>query len=217
MWLVKESAERGIVITNDECRDAKIPRKKTSTFDVCQKSTIELSNGDKVRITRNRFDKDKKRLDNGTYLEVASINKLGEIKLVNKKAKINYKVKRDFGFIDYSYCTTSHSSQGKTVDEVFISQPAATFPATDAKQFYVSVSRGKDKVTVYTDDKDALLQHASEIGDRQSAIELVGNASQHQDYILLQEREAYQNKNTPSQKTKETIKQEKERDYEPGF
>ena len=43
------------------------------------------------------------------------------------------------------------------------------------KQFYVSVSRARDKVHIYTDDKTALLEQVSEIGDRQSAIELLNS------------------------------------------
>jgi hypothetical protein len=59
------------------------------------------------------------------------------------------------------------------VDEVFIFQPSATFPATDLKQFYVSVSRGREKVHIYTDDKEALIDHASQMRDRQSGLELL--------------------------------------------
>ncbi len=74
------------------------------------------------------------------------------------------------------------------MDEVLIAQPASTFPATDAKQFYVSVSRAREKAAIYTDDKEALLQHASEMGDRKSAMELVKDKPEHKDYVLMQER-----------------------------
>ncbi|MCY1234132.1 hypothetical protein D9M72_467040 [compost metagenome] len=95
--------------------------------------------------------------------------------MVNPVSKNTYHLDRDFGHIDHAHCVTSYASQGKTVDEVFIHQPSATFPATDSKQFYVSVSRGRDSVHIYTDDKIQLLEYASEAGDRQSALELVGS------------------------------------------
>jgi ATP-dependent exoDNAse (exonuclease V) alpha subunit len=132
------------------------------------------SEGDKIRITKNGFDADKKRLNNGQTLEVVSVNKKGNVKVRNTASKVEYSLPRDYGHIAHAHCITSHASQGKTVDEVFIAQPSATFPATDLKQFYVSVSRGREAVHIYTDDKTALLDYASQIGDRLSALELVG-------------------------------------------
>src|SRR5690606_17814691 len=79
----------------------------------------------------------------------------------------------DHGNFDYAYASTSYSSQGKTVDNVIIAQPAVTFPASNQKQFYVSVSRGRDSVTIYTDDREDLLSHIEKSGDRQGATELL--------------------------------------------
>jgi len=42
------------------------------------------------------------------------------------------------------------------------------------KQFYVSVSRGRERVHLYTDDKEELLEHAARSGNRVGAMELVG-------------------------------------------
>ena len=96
-------------------------------------------------------------------------------------------------------------------DDVFIHQPAATFPATDAKQFYVSVSRGKENVHIYTDDKEQLLEYATEFGDRQSAMELVN--SKHNEYI----RQRLIKKDMPKEqtKTKQLHRNSNRYDYEP--
>ena len=112
-WVVEKASEKGIKISNEVERTTYLPVRHPGKYDVCHRSEIALSNGDKVRITRNKFDKDKKRLDNGQHLEVASINKRGVISLRNNKSKTSYKIDRNFGFLDYSYCTTSHSSQGQ--------------------------------------------------------------------------------------------------------
>ncbi|MBK7853718.1 MAG: ATP-binding domain-containing protein [Bacteroidetes bacterium] len=137
-----------------------------------------LSKGDKIVITRNGYDIDKRRLSNGQNLEVVSIDKDGIITARNYQSRNIYNLPKNFGHISYAYCMTSHASQGKTVDEVFISQPSSTFNATNAKQFYVSASRAKDKAHIYTDDKEALLEYASQLGDRQSALELTQNKHQ---------------------------------------
>ena len=75
--------------------------------------------------------------------------------------------------MDYAYCSTWYSAQGKTVDQVLINQPSTTFPASNQKQFYVSVSRGRDGVKIYTDDKESLLYQIQKSGDRQGASELI--------------------------------------------
>ena len=177
------------------------------------------------------IDKEGKRLDNGDQFEVVSAKKNGLMTLRSSGGKGLYYLDPSFGHLAHAYCTTSHASQGKTVDEVFISQPAATFLATDAKQFYVSVSRGRERCRIYTDDKEQLLEHAAELSDRQSALELVSPKDVNQKdkqmerthQIIRQdiEREPYagdgrkQIEKTPSPLTP-TITP-KEPDYEPGL
>lgn len=216
VWEIKEASEKDVCLVNAEGKTALLPPGKASAFELFQPSAIGLSKGDKVRITKNGFDESNKRLNNGDAFDVVRVDKSGRINLINKVSKSTYVLGKDFGHIAHNYCTTSHSSQGKTVDEVFISQPAATFPATDAKQFYVSVSRGRDKATIYTDDKEALLDYAERIGDRQSAMELVGNRNLQLDIVRQMEKgdNKYQkiyNSNKEITKFSKPI----DRDYEP--
>ncbi|MVM34457.1 relaxase domain-containing protein [Spirosoma sp. HMF4905] len=178
VWIVESSSENGIFIQNDEQQSIALPLHKSRDYDVYQKRDIHLSKGDQVRITRNGFDQDKKRLNNGQLLDVVKVSKHGEIVLRNSQSKAAYRLSQDYGHLVHAYCLTSHASQGKTVDEVFISQPASTFPGTDAKQFYVSVSRGRYQARIYTDDKAQLLDFALRDGDRKSALELVGQTEE---------------------------------------
>lgn len=176
VWQVAEIQGRDIHIKDDGGNTLVLPRHKAKEFSVYRNTVLSLSKGDQVMITQNGFDEKGKRLNNGMMLTVASISKKGKVNLRGKEGKTTYTIAEDFGHINHAYCLTSHASQGKTVDEVFIAQPAATFSATDARQFYVSVSRGKTNVSIYTDDKEALLGAASEAGDRQSALELVSQS-----------------------------------------
>ncbi len=216
-WSVIEASDKGVKIKNEKGAIHTIPKDRSMNFDVCHQSEIAIAKGDKIRITRNKYDKDY-RLHNGQYFDVIAVSKAGKLTVFNPISKTKHEIDKDFGFLDYAYCTTSHSSQGKTVDQVFISQPAATFPGTDAKQFYVSVSRGKEAVTIYTDDKTELLEHASEIGDRQSAIELVENRRiPHNEYVYRKEKEFYESKGLEHAKAEKDIAPDKDHDYEPGF
>ncbi|MCB0711325.1 MAG: relaxase domain-containing protein [Ignavibacteriae bacterium] len=173
-WKVAGVTKEGVHARNDNGVTRSLPLDKSDRFDVLTEGVIPLSKGDTIRITRNGFDADKKPLNNGDILTVVSVYKSGRIKLQNAQSRNTYTISADFGHLAHAHCITSYAAQGRTVDEVFVYQPAATFPATDAKQFYVSVSRARDAVHIYTDDKEDLLHHAAELRDRQSALELIG-------------------------------------------
>ena len=53
----------------------------------------------------------------------------------------------------HGYYTTSPASQGKSVEKVLIMQSSSSGKATSQEQFYVSASRGKFGISIYTDDK----------------------------------------------------------------
>jgi conjugative relaxase-like TrwC/TraI family protein len=216
-WAVKQVKGHYLEILNDQAEVSSLSINDHKNFEVYQKSTINLSKGDKIRVTRNGFDTNERRLNNGQIVDVLSVTKKGNIKVRNPISKIDYILPPDYGHIAHAHCITSHASQGKTVDEVFISQPSGTFPATDLKQFYVSVSRGRDKSHIYTDDKQALMEYASEIGDRQSAIELTSRKDLTRDIAERLSREAMERNtpNTPKQKSIENLPTLKRDTYEP--
>jgi hypothetical protein len=68
---------------------------------------------------------------------------------------------------------TSHASQGKTVDKVFIALGQESFAAANREQLYVSVSRGREAVKLYTDDKAAMMDAVKHSSARMSASELL--------------------------------------------
>ncbi|MCF2491123.1 MobF family relaxase [Dyadobacter sp. CY347] len=219
-WKVDDSNENHIHIRNSADETQMLPTGKSALYDVYREKSLDLAKGDLVRITRNGFDDQKKRLNNGQLLQVTSVKKSGDIELLNTTSKAKYKIDQNFGHVAHAYCITSHASQGKTVDEVFISQPAATFPATDAKQLYVSVSRGRDRARIYTDDKEELLSYAQRLGDRQSALELIQRRKQVEEIARdnvrreLQQQMQKTKVPVPVKKPKQTTK---DIDYEPGI
>jgi hypothetical protein len=44
--------------------------------------------------------------------------------------------------------------------------------ATNQKEFYVSISRGRQLVAIYTTDREALRDHVQRLGDRELALDL---------------------------------------------
>jgi ATP-dependent exoDNAse (exonuclease V) alpha subunit len=83
---------------------------------------------------------------------------------------------KDYGGISHGYVVTSHASQGKTVDKVLIALGSESFSAANKEQFYVSVSRGREGVRLYTDDKAAMMEAVQGSAARLSATELMQSA-----------------------------------------
>lgn len=207
-----EHADYDQVIITDGKKNYSLDTEKSGHFDVFIKDDIKLSKGDQIRINKNGFDQDGKRLNNGKILEVQGFEKDGSIHAKNAHSKTDnsFKLDSQFGNLDYAYCLTSYASQGKTVDRVFISQPSQTFLASNQKQFYVSVSRGREAVTVYTDDKKGLLSQVQKEGDRMSVHEMEN--SKDVDRVIEMNRVNDFNKKT---EVKREIDLNKERDYDP--
>ncbi|WP_236648682.1 MobF family relaxase [Spirosoma sp. 209] len=172
-WQVSSVTETQVEVMDTSGTVRQLPLSDNPPFDVFNPTTLDLAIGDAIRITRNGFDAKGRRVNNGQMLEVLAIQPDGTVDLLNRISKARYRLPSDFGHLAHAHCITSHAAQGKTVDAVFIAQPASTFGATNLNQFYVSVSRAKESVHLYTDDKDALLAQASISGERVSALELV--------------------------------------------
>lgn len=216
-WTVSAIKDGNVHIVGKDGANVILPRNKAKDYSVYAIKPLALSKGDKVRITQNGFDEKEKRLNNGMTLDVVSVSKKGKILLRNKESKTTYAVPQDFGHINHAYCLTSHASQGKTVDSVFVWQNSATFDATDAKQFYVSCTRGKTQVTIYTDDKKELLVNVSELGDRQSGLELMLADERHKAHVEMNQRSqpTTLEKSKAQDKTLPEPHKTIDRDYEP--
>jgi hypothetical protein len=68
------------------------------------------------------------------------------------------------------FAITSYASQGKTVDHVLFSDSAIQ-PATNRQQWYVTISRGRKGIKIFTSDKAQLRENILRSGDRELAID----------------------------------------------
>lgn len=165
---VKQRDGRAVAVERENGSAALLPLDKAARFQVCEARTIVLASGDRVRITQNGFTQDKQRLNNGDLKQVKGFTKEGDIKLAN-----GWVIAKDFGNLTHGYCVTSYGSQSKGVDCVFVAESSASFRAADREQFYVTVSRFKEALTIYTDDKQQLLEAVSKTSERPSAMDLI--------------------------------------------
>jgi conjugative relaxase-like TrwC/TraI family protein len=171
MFRVTEVTESGEVrLKSAAGKEAILPREKASRFQVYETREITLGRGERVRITRNGDSADGRRLNNGNIFVVKGFDRNGRIVLSTGAV-----LDPTHGLhLTYGYCQTSYSSQGKTVRDVLIAQSASSFSAGSKEQFYVSVSRGKETVQIFTDDRRGLQAAVGNSATRRSGIELAG-------------------------------------------
>ncbi|HUY88244.1 MAG TPA: MobF family relaxase [Pirellulales bacterium] len=171
---------RGDRLAVDDTRP--LPLAHANRFDVFRTGTLDLAPGDWVRITRNGMTADgSHRLNNGTLYKVSGFDETGNIVLQN-----GWTVAKDFGHLAHGYVVTSHASQGRTVDVALIGQASESFPASSKEQFYVSASRARKQVVVYTSDKEALKQAIEQTEERLTATDLVAGGGLPRAVILRQ-------------------------------
>ncbi|WP_421896418.1 MobF family relaxase [Marinoscillum sp.] len=125
----------------------KFPASHHDKFQVFQQKKIPLAKGERIRLTQNTKTVEGNKTNNGTVHEIKSFSPSGDLVLANGKT-----LSKETGHFRYSYCETSHSSQGKDADNVIVSVSDLSFTTASREQFYVSVSRGKKSAKVVTSD-----------------------------------------------------------------
>ena len=160
------------VLRSAEGKLRAVPLEEAWKFTVYRPKTIRLSSGDTIRLNQNGFTADRKhRLSNGGVYEVKRVEPDGAVTLAG-----GWQLAPGFGGFTHGYVSTSHGSQGRTVDQVFIAQDSFSGRASSTEQFYVSVSRGRQAARIYTDDKEALATAVQRSAARPSATELMRGA-----------------------------------------
>ena len=175
-----KSHKRGVVIGTDagrsavlvrtttkkrgeEVKEVKVPELQKQVNSIAQKKEIGLAVGDKVITLKNskRFN-----VKNGELFEVAEVDrKNNRIKVANKGKGVWIDL-NEYRSIDHAYVITAYESQGITVDRVkFYAKDRANY-----NEFYAAVTRGKQKVEIYTADAVQLLYMAQQPAEEVSSI-----------------------------------------------
>jgi hypothetical protein len=158
-WTVRETNCETITLE----RGGQFRQFKTSAkgnWDVLVASTMQVSVGDQIRVTGG-FREGKNVFKNN---DIAEVREITETELVLNDGR---RMRRDGARIDQGVCVTSYASQCRTVDQVVVLPDGS-----DAKGWYVSLSRARETMHVYTRDKEALRQSVMYPGERKSVWEL---------------------------------------------
>ena len=177
---VKKSDKDGVIVQRENGRVEKLALQRAKAFQLFEAKEVSLAKGDRLRITQNGFTAEtrrggklaKSRLDNGDIYEVSGFTKTGDIQLSN-----GFIIPKSYGGMTHGYVVTSHASQGSTVDKVLIALGTESLAASNRQQLYVSITRGREAVRLYTDDKAAVMDAVRTDAKRLSATELMDGES----------------------------------------
>lgn len=188
-WTVKGHDTFGHVMVSNGGLPLALPLKSASGFDVYKKVPLEFSAGDVVRLTNSgslhsKFDPLLKlalpsrqrathSVDRGELRTITSVSSRGTLTLDNGLV-----VPKTFGHITHGYCFTSYAAQGTTADIALGISSTMSGLAANFRQFYVTVTRGREAVRVYTDDRDAMVSAVMRKEDLDSALSLVKNGAE---------------------------------------
>lgn len=151
----------GVAVRGTNGEERSITQKQAQCFDVFERTTMEIADGDRLLFTANRRQPGF-HATNGEIVTVDHVDRSGRICLDDGRV-----VPRNYTHVAHGYAVTAHRSQGKSVDEVIVSADGMA-----RELFYVAASRGRERITVITSDAETLRDSVARSAARQSATEL---------------------------------------------
>jgi conjugative relaxase-like TrwC/TraI family protein len=141
-----------------------LPLGRGASFDVGEERQLKVAPGDKLLLQANTAT-GRHHFVNGELVEVSAVQP-GSIMLADGRV-----IPDNYRTFTHGYAVTSHAAQGKTVDEVMVVASSRSLPAINQQQFYVSISRGRERCQVFTDDKELLRSRVTYSSARVAAVE----------------------------------------------
>jgi conjugative relaxase-like TrwC/TraI family protein len=143
-----------------------------------------LSLGDRIQF---RAPEKALAIANGEFATIKAIDsRRAELRLDNGR-ELSAALAR-LRHIDHGYASTSHSAQGATVDRVIVDIDTLLSPElVNRKQFYVSISRARNSLAIYTNDRRGLGHAANRSREKSMALEL-SSAVPHRGFAVLPEQ-----------------------------
>ena len=166
---LRESVNGGVVLLVGG-KELTVSNADLDRLTVCEKLNLQLCAGDKIQLKANIRLSKKKKLANGQILDVVGEDKFGDL-LVKDAHGQRFALPGEFKRFQYGYAVSSYASQGKTCDAVIVSDSMCK-AATNTREFYVSISRGKHSCSILTADRYSLQAHIESLGDRALASDL---------------------------------------------
>jgi conjugative relaxase-like TrwC/TraI family protein len=179
---LKEISDTHLLVESGS-RTVSIPFKQLDKLTACQCKELALAAGDKLQLKANGRSVENRKLVNGELVTVKAVEPDGRIALADGRV-----LGKNFRQFVRGYAITSYASQGKSVNHVIFSDSAAK-AATNQQQWYVTISRGKKGIHIFTTDKEQLRENITRSGDRPSVVDaLTAHYRKHDSFFRLIEQ-----------------------------
>jgi conjugative relaxase-like TrwC/TraI family protein len=169
LYPVVGTNERGVIIEKKGVQTT-MSYRYANRFVVAAAKEMDVAPGDRLQLKFNGKSAEGSRLNNGELVTVREVAADGALVVEGAKS-VRKTLASSQRLLVRGYAVTSYGSQGKTVDTVIMSD-AANRAATDAHQWYVTISRGRQRVLIFTPDKLALRAQVQQAGERELAMDL---------------------------------------------
>ena len=163
---LKQITDTHLMVESDT-RIALISFSQLDKLTVCQSRGLALAAGDRLQLKANGRSVENRKLVNGELVTVEAVHPDGRIALKDGRV-----LDKNFRQFVRGYAITSYASQGKSMDHVLFSDSMAK-AATNQQQWYVTISRGKKGVHIFTTDKEQLRENITRSADRPSVMDLL--------------------------------------------
>jgi ATP-dependent exoDNAse (exonuclease V) alpha subunit len=170
---------RGIRVKDEGGEERYFSRHETGGIDVGEKRPLELAAGDLILLRagqRNRHGE----LTNGERLQITRIESGAIHGRALGRNGVPTGAEKPITIRNFShgYASTSHHSEGSTVDSGLVGMDRTSVTHIDNKLLYVACTRERKDLHVYVESKAALFEHAGKIsGNRKFALALEHGAS----------------------------------------
>ena len=157
----------GVLLDVSE-RAVVVPNRFLDCVGVFRRIELPLADRDSLYLKANRKLLDGSKATNGELVTVRAVCPDGAIELEDGRVLDN-----NYREFVPGYAVTSYGSQGKDVDYVLFSDSTIK-AATNDQQWYVTISRGRKGIRIFTPDKEQLRENVIRSGQRKLALELTG-------------------------------------------
>jgi conjugative relaxase-like TrwC/TraI family protein len=163
------ATERGLILLKDGRRST-VSYRYGDRIAVAAPMEMEVASGDRLQLKANGRSIEGARLHNGELVTVARVESTGAVIVTGEHGETKTLPPSERLFVR-GYAVTSYASQGKTADTVILAD-AGNAAATNAQQWYVSISRGRKRIVIFTPDKEALHKNINRDSYRELATDV---------------------------------------------
>ncbi|MCI0535503.1 MAG: hypothetical protein L0Z50_09755 [Verrucomicrobiales bacterium] len=175
---LKRGAQCRLVELSENCliveatgKIRRIPFIHLERISVCEPKLLALTPGDRLQLKANAKTNDGRQIANGEIVTVKKVETDGRIQLEDGRV-----LEENYRQFVHGYGVTSYAAQGKTADFVIFSDSAIK-AATNQKQWYVTISRGRKGIEIFTSDKHELRENVIRSGNRELALDLASHVA----------------------------------------